>query len=173
MLATERFTAGRIALVMIASLVSVAVHAQPGPPPVVRGGTSMATRPVAHYMALEQRLMESFQSKDDDTAWKLLADDFEVRFAERADSVAGTDWLRSIRTNHVDSFRVRNLSVHEFSDVDIVSFLLDQHDSAGSKTLPRTEFVVDVWSRDDRRLLTRYLAVPAHPLPASSRPDGR
>jgi hypothetical protein len=124
-------------------------------------------------MDLERRLMESFQSKDEDAARKLLTDDFEVRFAERADSVAGTDWLRSIRTNHVDSFRVRNLSVREFSDVDIVSFLLDQQGSTGSKTLPRTEFVVDVWSRDDHRLVTRYLAVPAHPLPASSRPDGR
>jgi len=129
----------------------------------------MATRSVSKYLGLERALQEALAQRDRNAVTQLLAEDFDVRNAASPDAVSADDWLR--RELAAPRARiVRDLSVREFDDLAIVSFLLDPALAGrGAATL----FVVDVWRRSSGKLLVRYAERAAAPSARPSRPSGR
>ena len=133
----------------------------------------MATRSVSQYLGLERALQDGIDQNDHRTVSKLLAAGFEARTAADQDAATADAWWRHELASASHRLVVRNLSVREFDDLAIVSFLLDGRPAhAGAKAGP-TRFVVDVWRRSSGQLLTRYLDQPAHPPPVPARPSGR
>jgi len=152
--------------------VSGIAAAQPsGLPPGVRGpGAGTATRSVSHYLDLERGLESAIADRDLAAAKNLIADDFEVWSPGAADAVPGDEWLRQ-RWKAAGHGRVRDLSVREFDDVAVASFLLEG--ARGVSGMATTMFVVDIWRQSSGKLLVRYVALPAHPPARSRRPSGR
>jgi len=74
---------------------------------------------------------------------------------------------------NLKSFRVRNMAVHEFGEVAVVSFLLDRSGSVNGKAMSPVLYVVDVWRTKDDKLTVRYASAPANPAPDENRPTGK
>jgi hypothetical protein len=160
-------------LLLCAAAPSLA-QAQGALPPGVRGPDSgMATRSVSKYLDLERTFQNALAAGERSAVLKLLADDFDVRTAASPDAVLTEDWLRREFAGPAHGYRVRDLLVREFDDLDIVSFLLDRTRADGSGRTGPTQFVVDVWRRSSGKLLARYAEAPAHLPPVPSRPTGR
>ncbi len=166
----------RARLAVVSLLVCLAAapfaNAQGNLPRGVAGG-GMATRSVAKYLDLERALQEGLARRDRNSVVGLLADDFEVRTAATPDAIAGDEWLRREFASSARDRIVRDLSVREFDDLAIVSFLLDRAKGPRAAGAGATLFVVDVWRQSSARLLTRYVEHPANPPPVPSRPTGR
>lgn len=129
--------------------------------PAARGmGAATATRAVAQYTGLEQRLLEALQAHDRAAAQQLLAEDFELREPDSADPIAGTTWLDHWMTARLRDFRIQDLAVRELGEITTVSFLQYSRGSMAGAKLPRVAYVVDLWRGD--RLLLRYASTPAH-----------
>lgn len=145
------------------------------PPAELRAGMpgGTATRSAAHYADLERGLLQALQDHDQGAAEQALADDFEVREAAASEALARADWLQDWMGGKLKSFRVRELSVHEFGDVAAVAFLLDCSGSIGGARLPRTSYVVDIWRQADAKLLVRYVSQPSKTVPAAVGPQRR
>ena len=115
-------------LFALIALSPLGAWAQPGLPPGVRGPGMAATRSVVTYLDLERGLVESLQKGDRDSVLRLLADGFEVRSATDADAdaVPAAEWLQDQARRTTQAGNMRELSVREFDDVAVVSFLLDR-----------------------------------------------
>ena len=92
--------------------------------------------------------------------------DFEVWSAERVrcDVEAGLAARRP--SPAAQPSRVRDLTVREFGDTAVVSFLLQ---GEGAQASSPALFVVDVWTQSTSRLAVRYVSVPARPVPDDHR----
>lgn len=159
------------ALLMAAAL---SIAAQPGPPPGVRGAeNAMATRSVSAYLQLERDLQDALVDQNIAELNRLLAADFEVRSADRADATGSDDWRQQEMRANLSKAGVRDLAVREFDDIAIVSFFLDRTRVWKGKPVSTTWYIVDVWRRSAKKLQVRYTSQPVKPVPAPTRPSGR
>ncbi len=143
-------------------------------PPGARGPeTGMATRSVSNYLMLERGLLDALRSGKRDAVAGMLADGFGVRSAVSPDEMANADWLKSEADDSSTTVNVRDLTVREFGDVAVVSFLLDHRHDSKTRRTGNTDFVVDVWQQSTHKLLMRNVAPSSKAAPNPSRPDGR
>jgi hypothetical protein len=132
--------------------------------PVGPGGAGRAgtlTRAASRYQDLEGSLMQALRDKDDGRLDQLLADDFEELSAERFAAGSRDDWRRAGAAAAVRPFRIHNLTVHEFDQTAVVSYLLAR--TAGSPASTPTVFIVDIWNSSTGKLQVRYLSTPRRP----------
>lgn len=131
--------------------------------PVPHGMGGTLTRSADRYKGLETALLQAQQDKDQNSASRLLADDFEIWSAEQTDARPRELWVQGWTKTNLTWFRIRNITVREFGDTAIVSFLLDRRGDANGKPVAPTTFVVDVWQQQTGKLSVRYISVPGHP----------
>jgi hypothetical protein len=131
--------------------------------PVPHGTGGTLTRSASRYKGLETALLQAQQDKDQNTAARILADDFEVWSAEQTDATPREIWEQRWGIENLTWFRIRNLTVREFGDTAIVSFLMDRRGDSNGKPLAPTSFVVDVWRQKTGKLSVRYISNPGHP----------
>ena len=158
----------------VAAALASGAAAQSRLPPGVDANApapAAATRAVAHFLDRERALAAALRERRRDAAKQMLAPEFEVRTAESLDAIAAPAWLDAQLRARPTSTVVRDLAVRELGDLAIVSFFLDGAAERGRG--PSTLYVVDVWRQGDDRLVARYEARPARPVPAPSRPRGR
>ena len=146
-----------IALAMLSStLAQDRVPAGRGAP-----GQATLTRSASKYQALENSLIQALADKSHSALNRMLAADFEVWSAERSGPTSRQDWEKAAFATGIQPSRIRDLTVREFGDVAVVSFLL-AGDPASRGTSPIV-FFVDVWTQSTNVLNVRYLSTPAKP----------
>jgi hypothetical protein len=159
---------------LVAGILQASVaFAQPALPPGVRGpAAGAATRSVSRYIDLERDLAGAVAARDATAVRRLIADDFEARSASSPDPLQKDEWLRAEFAG-AGLTRVRQLSLREFDDVAVASFLLQRVKPDGSAARGPTLFVVDVWRQSTGQLQMRYTDQPAHVPALRDRPSGR
>lgn len=159
-------------LLMVASLdlASSSCFADTAPP--MHGGGA-ATRSVSMYLEAERGLFDQLSHKNIKELGAVLGDTFEMRSAHLADAVSKEDWLAAWSATELSSYYVRELSVREFGDTAVVSFLLDQKGTKGNKPVPALQYIVDIWDQKEHKLMVRYQSQPKHAVPATGRPSGK
>ena len=154
--------------------VSFNVVAQERLPPGVRGPESaMATRSVSKYLQLERDLQDAIRDKNADAVKRVLAADFEVRSADKADATSMGAWLQAEMRDKITNVGVRDMTVRDFDDIAAVSFFLDRKHTVNGKPVTSTSYVVDIWRHSTSQLLVRYFTKPVKLVPAPTRPSGR
>jgi len=130
--------------------------------PATRGapGQATLTRSASTYQALELSLVQAVESRNRVQLARLLSEEFEVWSAERVGPQSRQDWEAAAFAAPPRPSRIRELTVREFGDVAIVSFLLDAGPPGRTSS---TIFVVDVWAENTRTLRVRYESTPARP----------
>ena len=129
-------------------------------PIVKRIGTM--TRGTKVFGDAEEALVAALKAKDAAALDRLVAPEFE----QRTQGAPGTpvpreDWIKQGPTDVARSTGMRDMAVHDYGDVQVVSFVWMREPAQTSA------FVVDVWQRkpgggDAWQLATRYLsATPA------------
>jgi len=159
---------------VVLALVAGVLHsaqAQPAVPGLRGAGGGMATRGVSLYLDRERGLQDLLERRDRAAVLALIADDFTLRTSAAADVESGEDWLQREFGSAPSGGFVRDLSVREFDDFAIVSFLLDR--GPVIRRANATLFVVDVWRQSTQRLLTRSMTRAAVAPPKPSRPSGK
>lgn len=156
-------------LVLSVALCALAVAQDQAP---AGGRTQTMTRGVAKYTALENNLFQALQDNNRAGTENTLAPDFEAWAAEKLPPTPRADWMQAFVGN-LKSFRIRNMAVHEYGDVSVVSFLLDRSGSVNGKPMSPVLFIVDVWRNQGDKLLVRYASAPANPAAAESTPTGK
>jgi hypothetical protein len=138
--------------------------------PTWRGapGQATLTRSASKYQSLELTLIQALQSRSDSQLNAILASDFEVWSAETSGPTSRADWQKAAFASRGQPRGIRSLTVREFGDTAVVSFLL-QEDSSSSVT--PTLFIVDVWTESTSKLKVRYVSVPARPAPVEGRKE--
>jgi hypothetical protein len=133
--------------------------------PTGRGapGQTTLTRSASKYQALELTLIQALQSRIDSQLNTILASDFEVWSAETSGPTSRADWQKAAFASRGQPTRMRSLTVREFGDTAIVSFLLQDDSSRGFAT--PAIFIVDVWTGSTSKLNVRYVSLPAKPAP--------
>ena len=122
------------------------------------------------------RLVDALETRNRDAAARLLADDFELRSATTgSDATSATDWLQQELRTRAQAGMVREMSVREYEDIAVVTFLLDRRDARPGKgaVTVTTLYVVDVWRQSSHRLLARHVSRPSRFIPYAGRPSGR
>src|SRR5256885_1515715 len=122
------------------------------------------TRQVALYSGLEKQLFQAIQKQDQASLQKLLADDFE-QWSSAPDPASREEWLNAVIGSQIRSFAIRQMAARSFGNVDLVSFILQQHSRSPAQS--GEFFVVDAWliNGQNRQLAVRYLS----PLRSSAR----
>jgi hypothetical protein len=126
------------------------------------GARGTLTRSADHYKGLETDLLEAQQDKNKEAVARLVSDDFEIWSAEHDSATPRRVWEQGWMRGNISWFRIRNISVREFGDLAIVSFLLDRRGQAGNAPLPAT-YVIDVWNQSASKLVVRYVSTPLKP----------
>ena len=162
---------GAVIALLAGALLPVMALAQPGVPGLRGAGGGMATRSVSHYLDRERGLQDALERRDRTAVLALLADDFTLRTSATADVESGEDWLRREFAAAPSEGFVRDLSVREFEDLAVVSFLLDS--ARSGRRANAVWFVVDVWRPSAHRLLTRSMTLAVGAPRKPSRPSGR
>lgn len=161
-----------LALAFLVNAQVPEMHAQTVSPPNVRGvANGAATRSVSRYLGLERNLEEALMRRDRPATLALLTDDFELRSATNGDAESSEVWLNREFASKQREGTVRELSVREFDDIAIVSFLIDRGQTG--RPASATFFVTDVWRQSTQRLLTRSITLAAGAQKRATRPSGR
>jgi hypothetical protein len=157
---------GRSLTLVVLAMLSPALAQDRAPAGRGAPGQTTLTRGASKYQALESRLIQALQDRSGSQLDQILGSDFEVWSAERSGPTSRQDWQKAAFAMRVQASRMRDLTVREFGETAIVSFLL-QGDPAviGAPTV----FVVDVWTQGTNTLRVRYLSTPAKPAPDERR----
>jgi hypothetical protein len=129
-------------------------------------GQTTLTRSASKYQDLEIALIRALQDRSDSRLNQILANDFEVWSAERSGPTSRQDWQKAAFATRTQPSRIRDLTVREFGEMAVVSFLL-QGGPAGRGVPPL--FVVDIWTQSTNTLNVRYLSTPAKAAPDERR----
>jgi hypothetical protein len=129
-------------------------------PALLAPGQATLTRSASTYQALELTLLQAVDDRNRVQLGRILSEEFEVWSAERVGPLSRRDWEAASFAAPPGPSRIRELTVREFGDVAVVSFLLDTGPPGRSSS---TIFVVDVWAESTRTLRVRYESTPAHP----------
>ena len=132
-----------------------------------------ATRAVADYSGLEQRLESLLEIGGRVELENLLGDDFTYATPDTGDPLDRAQYLDAEMSRRAVAARVYALGVIERGDFDLVSCLVRVHFQVGARRVFETRYVVDLWQRADHRLLSRYQSMPRSPPPPPSHPSGR
>jgi len=107
----------------------------------------------------EEALVAALKAQDTAALDRLVAPDFEQRTQGAPGSpVPREDWIKKAPGEAAKTTGVRDVAVHDYGDVQVVSFVWTREPPQSSP------FVVDVWTRkpgggDNWLLSTRYLSV--------------
>jgi len=150
-----------IAVLAAALLAAVPACAAAAEAPFVKRIGTM-TRGAKVFGDAEEALVDALKSQDAATLDRMVAPDFEQRTQSApGNPVPRDEWIRKAPGEVAKSAGVRDIAVHDYGDVQVVSF-------TWTREPPQTSaFVVDVWRRapgggDAWQLSTRYLsATPA------------
>lgn len=159
--------------VIVLFAIATTVLAQDQPPTggrPTRGRVQTTTRLVSKYMQAENKLFQALQGDNRAGLEKLLAPGFEAWTAEKTSPTPRDAWMQVFLGN-LKSFRIRNMAVHDYGDLAVVSFLLDRSGAQNRKPMTPVLFVVDVWQHE--KLAVRYASSPANPAPAEDKPTGK
>jgi len=129
--------------------------------PELRSDAPVVTRLVQLYSDYEHRLADAIERRDAGEIDRLLADDFEVRSAAHPGApIPRAEWIAQAPNEKVDAKSIRQMAVHDYGVIRIVSFVMKSTEERRNREL----MVVDVWvqSGESSRLSTRYVA-PAGP----------
>jgi hypothetical protein len=137
-------------------------------------GIVTMTRAMKVFSDAETQLVAALKARDTVAVDRLVGPDFE----QRSQAAPGTplpreDWLAQAPAEAARSAGMREMAVHDYGDLAIVSFLWAREQPQAPA------FVVDVWQRpsasEPYQLVTRYLgaapAAPARKAPASAPVD--
>ena len=141
-----RFLAAALACAVLPAL------AQPGPSHV-----PTVTRLVKVFSQLEAQLVASAHGKDASVLDAMLDPSFEMRVGDAPGTpVPRADWMRMARAAPNVAPQIRDMAVHDFGDLALVSFR-EVAASGGGKPAS-SHFVVDGWKRegDGWKLAVRY-----------------
>lgn len=130
------------------------------------------TRTVTKYTQLETNLFQSLQENNRTALENMLAPDFEAWAAEKTSPTPRDAWMQVFLGN-LKSFWIRNIAVHDYRDVSVVSFLLERSGTQNGKPMTPVLFVVDVWQNNSDKLAVRYASSPANPAPHEGKPTGK
>jgi ketosteroid isomerase-like protein len=144
----------RALLTLLAVLVFPAVPAiaQPGPSHV-----PTVTRLVKVFADLEAQLVTNAHGKDASALDAMLDPSFEMRVGDSPGTpVPRADWMRMARVAPNVQPQIREIAVHDFGDVALVSFRQVTATGVGKPT--SSHFIVDCWKRDGDgwKLAVRY-----------------
>ena len=112
------------------------------------------TRLVKIFLDLEAQLARAAHGGDAAALRSLLADDFEMRVAQRPGvPTPRAEWLAALARRPAPAAEIEQIAAHDHGAVVDVSFLLRPADGAPL-------FIVDTWARagDGWRLQVRYAA---------------
>jgi hypothetical protein len=148
--------AALVAALAAAAMTAPVLAADDSAPIVKRIGTM--TRGTKVFGDAEEALVAALKDQDAAALERLVAPDFE----QRTQGAPGTpvpraDWIKQGPGNVAHSSGIRDIAVHDYGDINVVSF-------AWTREPPQaTAFVVDVWQRkpgggDAWQLSTRYLS---------------
>jgi hypothetical protein len=158
---------GRSLTLVVLAILSSAFAQDRAPGGRGAPGQPTLTRSASKYQALEVSLIEALGDRSGSKLDRILAGDFEVWSAERSGPTLRQDWQKAAFATRVQPSRIRDLTVREFGEIAVVSFLLEG-DPAGRGATP-TVFVVDIWTQSTNTLNVRYLSTPAKPAPGQLR----
>ena len=162
---------------MFAALFPVPLAAQQPPAPQTGGARIVTmTRPMAIFSDLENQLAQAAQKKDQAALKALISEDCNLWTpAPPGDPMPSEDWIASLLQSPAGSFRMRQMAVQNFGDINVVSFVASESRRVKGKEQTSERFVVDVWTKkgDGWQLAARYLsAAPGMPrVPA--KPTGK
>jgi hypothetical protein len=153
---------------LVAALIAAAAPAFGADEPFVKRVGTM-TRGARIFGDTEQALAVALKAHDAATLDRLVAPDFEQRSQGAPGApMAREDWIRQGPKETARSAGIRDIAVHDYGDLQVVSFVWVREPDTASA------FVVDVWQRkpgggDAWQLSTRYLAgAPASAPPAKA-----
>ena len=139
------------------------------------------TRLVSIFSGMENQLFGDVQKKDKAALTQLVTDDFAIWMPnDTGDPLPLDDWLQSIATDYtLKSFRITHMAAHDFGEVVLVKFELNQKADMKDKKGDESGqyFVVDAWLKtgDSWKLSDRYIskvaATPAAKIPV--KPTGK
>ena len=142
-----------VVLVLCTAALASQVQAQ-----TVRTQIPVVTRLVQIYSDYERRLADAINHKDTAEIDRLVADDFELRSANNIGvATPRADWIAQSLKEPSASMSIGQMAVHDYGNIQIVSFVMKRAAGAGRK---RGIAVVDVWmqSGENSVLKTRYAA---------------
>jgi ketosteroid isomerase-like protein len=126
--------------------------------PSGRGGAVVTpTRNILIFTKLENDWFDAVQRHDMDAVGRYVTDDFEIRSAQAPGvPTARNEALRQWAGMPATPSKIRQMAVHEYGDLMLVSFLWTLGDGAAAQSF----FVVDTWKRvgTDWRVAVRYAA---------------
>ena len=147
-----------VLLMLLSGITTFA--AQMDAPVVAVPSVPAVTRLVQVFSVLERDVEEYAQQGNVDALDALLTNDFEMRLgAMPGNPVPRARWLRETGKARHGSFSIRQMAVHDYVTIAVVSFLLKQ-----DKTMHAAGdiFIVDIWKQSGNtwQLAVRY-ASPA------------
>jgi len=158
-------------------------HAQPAPQatPRTHGPTRIVTRTrlVSIFSGMENQFFGDVQKKDKAALTQLVTDDFAIWMPnETGDPFPLDDWLESIATDYnLKSFKITHMAAHDFGEVVLVKFEVNQKADVKGKEESGEYFVVDAWLKTgdswklSDRYISRFAATPSPKVPV--RPTGK
>jgi hypothetical protein len=141
----------------VASVLAWCAPASAADTPPAGPGVVTMTRGMKIFGDAEAQLVAALKARDTAAVDRLVGPDFE----QRSQAAPGTplpreDWLAQAPAEAARSSAMREMAVHDYGDLAIVSFLWTRE-----PPLPAA-FVVDVWQRpsgsEPYQLVTRYMS---------------
>lgn len=162
---------------LFTALLAVPVAAQQPSAPQ-KGGTRIVTmtRPMAIFSDLENQLAQAAQKKDQAALNALISEDCNLWTpTPPGDPMPSEDWIASLLQNPATSFRMRQLAVQSFGDINVVSFVASESRRVKGKEQISDRFVVDVWTKKGEgwQLAARYLSAAPAPPSSPVKPTGK
>jgi Domain of unknown function (DUF4440) len=144
--------------VVVLSLATPAISQSTGNQPP--GQILTPTRQVTLFSDLENQLMHALQKKDAAALQRLLDEDFEISEATRSNPIAHEELIDALPALNLESFLIRRMSAHDFSETVSVDFVASAKGDFGGKDVSGQYYIVDLWrkSGDSWRLAVRYLS---------------
>jgi hypothetical protein len=138
-----------------------------------------ATKQVTMFSALEKKMLEDVQKKDQAALKAMLSDEATIHLPD-ADPLTGDDWVDSVmsRDFNLKSFVVRQMDVVELGTAAVVGYDRIQDSTFKDQKDGGEFYVVDQWQKDGDswKLANRYVckvgSVPVLPK-GPVRPTGK
>jgi ketosteroid isomerase-like protein len=149
-----------ISLGLLASFGSAVAAGQAAPNG--RGGAVVTpTRNILTFTKLENDWFDAIQRHDAQAIGRYVTDDFEIRSAPVPGvPTAREEALRQWTQMPAAQASIRQMAVHEYGDLMLVSFLWTLGEGDAAQGAQQAFFVVDTWKRvgTDWKVAVRYAA---------------
>jgi hypothetical protein len=119
-----------------------------------------ATKQVTMFSALEKKMLEDVQKKDQAALKAMLSDEATIHLPD-ADPLTGDDWVDSVmsRDFNLKSFMIRQMDVVDLGTAAVVSYDRIQDSTFKSQEDGGEFYVVEQWQKngDSWKLANRYV----------------